>query len=274
MTVRITWFGWSTFRLDVEGGPSVVLDPCVSALLSGPHARMRDVAGADLLLLTHGHHEHLKDVPRLARSMATVPLVAPAQVREYLVGLRGIDRARVTLAEPDRPLTWERLSITPRAFPHLPKHDVGGKLAILRRDNPLGAAWIALRYGPRILRTWLAIREQPEFGPFLAYDIDVAGQRLVFTCEAFTQLLSPDEVARWRGDRPVDVAVIGVESGQEAAAAHLTDVLGAQRSVCCPVHAPFERFYGKPIVDGEAWRDGRPERAVWAPGSSLVAPAQ
>ncbi len=270
MTVRVTWFGWSTFRLDVPGGPSVVLDPCVTPLLADPHATLADVAGADLFLLTHGHHEHIKDVPALARRMPDTELIAPAQVREYLVGIRRLGRDRVGLAQPDRTLRWRGLSITPRAFPHLGKHDVGGKLAILRRDNPAGAAWIALRYGPRIARTWLQIREQPEFGPFLAYDIEVAGRRVVFTCEAFTELIDPDEVARWRGDRPVDLAVIGVESGQEAAASRLTDVLGATQSVCCAVHAPFERFYGKPVVDGQAWRGGRADRAVWVAGSSTT----
>ncbi len=267
--IEVSWLGWSTFRLAVQGGPTVVLDPCVTPLLSDPHARLRDVADADLLLITHGHHEHLKDVPRLAVELPTVQMLAPAQVREYLVGIHGVDRARVNLAQPDRPLSWEGLRITPRSFPHLPKHDVGGKLAILRRDNPVGAPWILLRYGPRIVRSWFAIREQPEFGPFLAYDIEVAGRRILLTCEAFTELIDPGEVERWRGDKPIDLAVVGVESGQESAAARLTDVLGAHQSVCCAVHAPFERFYGKPVVRGEDWREGRPDRQVWAPGSQI-----
>jgi hypothetical protein len=267
--IEVSWLGWSTFRLAVQGGPTVVLDPCVSPLLSDPHARLQDVSDADLLMVTHGHHEHLKDVPRLAETLPTVPLLAPAQVREYLVGIHGVDRARVSLAEPDRPLSWEGLRIVPRHFPHLPKNDVGGKLAILRRDNPVGATWLLLRYGPRIVRTWFAIREQPEFGPFLAYDIHVAGRRILFTCEAFTELIDPDEVARWRGDQPIDLAVVGVESGQESAAARLTDVLAARQSVCCAVHAPFERFYGKLAVRGEDWACGRADRQVWKPGSEI-----
>ena len=266
--ITVRWLGWSTFRIAVEGGPTIVIDPCVTPLLDDPHATVAEVADADLILITHGHHEHLKDVPRLAR-LLDVPLVAPAQVREYLVGIHRVDRDRIALAEPDRSLTWEDVRITPRAFPHLPKHDVAGKLANLRRDNPVAALGIALRYAPRILRSWLTIREQPEFGPFLAYDLELAGRRLFFTCEAFTGLLAADEVVRWRDGRAVDLAVVGVESGQEADASALTDALGATRSVACAVHAPFERFYGKPVVDGQAWASS-PDRSPWAPGDSIT----
>jgi len=266
--ITTSWLGWGTFRVDVAGGPKVVIDPCVTPLLSDPHAAFADVADADLFLITHGHHEHLKDVPSLARRLPHVPIVAPAQVREYLVGICGIDRERITLAEPDRALTWGEARIVPRAFPHLPKHDVAGKLAILRRDNPLGAPWIALRYGPRILRSWLAIRQQPEFGPFLAYDLRIGGQRLLFTCEAFTSLLAADIVAAWAEGPAIDLAVVGVESGQEEAAAALTRALEARRAVGCAVHAPFERFYGKPPVDGAAWAAAAGATA-WIPGSAI-----
>lgn len=269
MSVTVTWLGWSTFRVAIDGGPTLVFDPCVSPLLNDRHARFDQIADADLFVLTHGHHEHLKDVPRLARRLPHVPLVAPAQVREYLVGICGIDRARIGLAVPDEALEWEGVTLLPRAFPHLPKHDVPGKVANLRRDNPLGAPWLLLRFGPRIVRSWFAIRKQPEFGPFLAYDLRAGDRRLVFTCEAFTELIAAEEIARWRGDEPVDLAVIGVESGQEDAAASLTSVLGAARSLCCPVHATFERFYGKPPVDGERWRQGRADRAVWTVGDTI-----
>lgn len=273
--MRVAWLGWSTFRVDVPDGPSLVLDPCVSPLLDDPHASLADLDGVDVMLLTHGHHEHIKDAARVHRHLErggrTVPIVAPPQVREYLVAYRDIPRERFVAVAPDDEVEVAGVTVRARGFPHLPKHDVAGKLAILRRDNLLGAPAILLRHAPTIVRSWFAIKRQPEFGPFLAYDVEVAGRRLFFTCEAFTELLDPDEVDRWaQAGPPVDLALVGVESGQEDAASLLTDRLGALVSVACPVHAPFERFYGKDPVHGARWEAGRPDRGVWSPGASAV----
>ena len=269
--MRVQWFGWSTFRLDVPGGPTLVLDPCVTPLLDDTHARLSDLDGADAILLTHGHHEHIKDLRSVVNHLGPVPILAPPQVREYLVAYQGIPRDRFVLANPGETASIAGVTVRAWGFPHLPKHDVPGKLGNLARDNPLGAPWLALRYGHRIAATWFAIKRQPEFGPFLAYDLDVGGERVVFTCEAFTSLLEPDVVRGWGSAAgPVSLAVVGVESGQEAAASALTDALAPAQAVCAPVHATFERFYGKPPVDGSAWQQGRANRSVWSPGDAIV----
>ncbi|MCO4772998.1 MAG: MBL fold metallo-hydrolase [Deltaproteobacteria bacterium] len=268
--MKLQWLGWSTFRLDVPGGPTLLLDPCVSALLDDRHARLKDLDGADAILLTHGHHEHIKDLAEVVKHVGPVPILAPTQVREYLIAYRDIPRDRFVTALPGESARIAGVTVRSWAFPHLPKHDVKGKLGNLKRDNPLGAPWLLVRHGPRIVRSWFAIKRQPEFGPFLAYDMDVAGRRVFFTCEAFTELLESETVRSWRrAAGPVDLAVVGVESGQEHAAGRLTEELGAGRSVSCAVHATFERFYGKPAVDGESWRGGRADRAVWSVGDSL-----
>ena len=92
----------------------------------------------------------------------------------------------------------------------------------------------------------------------------------MFTCEAFTELLDPGEVARWRdAGPPVDLAVVGVESGQEAASAALTEVLRPLRAVGCAVHAPFERFYSRPPVRPEGWVGARPGWSFARPGDAI-----
>ena len=248
MSWRLEYPGWGTFRLTVAGAPRIMVDPCISRLLDDPCARP-DQVEADVVLLTHGHHEHIRDTHRIAWA-ASVPLVAPPQVMDYLVEHRGMSASRFVRIEPDETVELPGLRITARSFPHLEKHDVAGKVEILRRDNPLGALYILLRFGPRILSSWREIKSQPEHGPYLAYDIQYdGGPRVFFSCEAFTHLLAEGRVEDWgRGAQPVDLAVVGVESGQELAAAQLIDCLGPRRAVGAAVHAPFERFYGKPHV--------------------------
>jgi len=266
--LRLSWPGWGTFRIEPEGSPSVVVDPCLTPLLDDPVARPADVR-AEHVLLTHGHHEHLIDAHRVARLLPDAALVAPPQVVEYLVRRRRVPRERLRPLAPEATVELPGLRITGRHFPHLRKHHVPGKLAILARGHALGAARILARYGHRIAASWLRIREQPEHGPFLALDLEFdGGPRVFVTCEAFTELIDPDEVARWgQGERPIDLAIVGVESGREGVAGRLLDRLAPRRAVAAAVHAPFERFYGRPPVDPARLATGVP-CAFWQPGRS------
>jgi hypothetical protein len=264
--LRVHYAGWSTFRLEVEGGPTLVIDPCISALLDDPHAEPEDCVG-DVVLLTHGHHEHIRDAHRIAR-FHSGPFVAPPQVVDYLCAVRHFQPSRLVRIEPNETIELDGFRVTAREFPHLEKHDAAGKLAILKQDNPLGAPKMLARHALNIALSYLVIRRQPEHGPFLAYDLEYdGGPRVFFTCEAFTKLLDPEIVRGWgEGDRPVDLAIVGVESSHEEAAAALTDALAPRRAIAAAIHAPFERFYGKPPVEGARWVAGRSERTFWTPG--------
>jgi L-ascorbate metabolism protein UlaG (beta-lactamase superfamily) len=238
----VTWFGWGTFRIVAEG-TTLIVDPCVTSLIDEPHAEPVDCE-ADAMLLTHGHHEHIRDAHRFA-----LPTLAPPQVAAWF-GCPAI--------EPDETREHAGVSVTAREFPHLQKHDAGGKLAILRRNGALGSA---VRHLPRVLASAWAIRGQPNQGPYLAYDLRFATVRIFLTCEAFTELLDPDVAEAW-GEGGIDLAVVGVESGQEAAASALAKRLGAAVTVGAAVHAPFERFYGKPRVTGFAYPMLRPGESI------------
>lgn len=263
--VHVAWPGWGTFILDFEGGPRVLVDPCASKLLDDPSATWDELWG-DVLLITHGHHEHLRDVARVLERV-TGPVVAPPQVADFLVDRRGVARSRLLVAVPDRPLRLGELTVLPRSFPHLPKHGVLGKLGVLRRNRALTGPKQLLRHLPQVLRAAWAIRGQPEHGPFLAYDLRGLGGRVFLTCEAFTHLLAAEQAAAWAAGPPIDVALVGVESEQEASAARLTERLAPRQARGAAVHAPFERFYGRPPVVGARWSDGRENQQWWTPGS-------
>lgn len=63
--LTLTWFGHSAFHLQPPEGPSVLIDPWLDNPKAPPGAK--DVADVDLILVTHGHGDHIGNTVDLAR---------------------------------------------------------------------------------------------------------------------------------------------------------------------------------------------------------------
>lgn len=63
--LNVTWFGHSAFLLKAPGGKSVLIDPW----LENPKAPAgaKDLSPVDLILITHGHADHLGNAIEVAR---------------------------------------------------------------------------------------------------------------------------------------------------------------------------------------------------------------
>ncbi len=66
--VSLTWLGHSAFRIDTPGGKRIYLDPW----LSNPNAPEgeREPERVDVLVLTHGHSDHLGEAVELGKRFA------------------------------------------------------------------------------------------------------------------------------------------------------------------------------------------------------------
>ncbi len=65
-STKITWLGHSTFKLVTPGGSVVLVDPWVEGNPACPDA-LKTFDGLDILLLTHGHFDHIGDAVSLGR---------------------------------------------------------------------------------------------------------------------------------------------------------------------------------------------------------------
>lgn len=64
---KITWLGHSTFHIEVEDGPAILVDPWFTGNPSFPPGR--EPERVDLMLLTHGHPDHIGDAVAVAKRL-------------------------------------------------------------------------------------------------------------------------------------------------------------------------------------------------------------
>jgi L-ascorbate metabolism protein UlaG (beta-lactamase superfamily) len=85
--LAITWLGHSTFLLRTPGGKRVLLDPWLMGNPSCPEA-MKKPPAVDLILVSHGHFDHIEDLLLCARDSGA-PVVGIFELCDWL-GRKGI----------------------------------------------------------------------------------------------------------------------------------------------------------------------------------------
>ena len=72
----ITWLGHATFVLTSPGGKRILIDPYLTSNPSCPKGQ-KETEELDLILITHGHHDHLEldDLGAISRATGA-PIVS------------------------------------------------------------------------------------------------------------------------------------------------------------------------------------------------------
>ncbi len=94
---EIFWMGQASFKIKSPGGKSIVIDPWITNGPKAPANLKKDLSALgpiDLLLVTHGHLDHIGDAPALAK-LHNTKLYGPADMMTPLVTL-GVLPAELT----------------------------------------------------------------------------------------------------------------------------------------------------------------------------------
>ena len=83
--VQVQWLGQAAFKLTTVEGKVIVIDPWLRTNPKTPEAfrKLEALGKVDLVLVTHGHFDHMADAPELAK-MHNAPLWAPAGLSQSL----------------------------------------------------------------------------------------------------------------------------------------------------------------------------------------------
>jgi L-ascorbate metabolism protein UlaG (beta-lactamase superfamily) len=93
--IEVVWLGHSAFRITSVTGKVIVIDPFLKKNPQTP-AKYRDLAAlgkVDLILVTHGHGDHVDDLSELARMTGAI-VVAQHGLALQLVALGLLDNAK------------------------------------------------------------------------------------------------------------------------------------------------------------------------------------
>jgi L-ascorbate metabolism protein UlaG (beta-lactamase superfamily) len=82
MATSLTWLGHAAFRLDTPSGTRVYVDPWLTGNPSCPESELA-AARCDLILLTHGHGDHVGDTVALHEKFSC-PVIAQVELRGWL----------------------------------------------------------------------------------------------------------------------------------------------------------------------------------------------
>lgn len=86
--VEVLWLGQSAFRIATPGGKVIVADPWLlkNPLTPAKYKNLDALGKVDVLLVTHGHGDHIADAPALAKKLG-IRLWAPGDLNMTLTTL-------------------------------------------------------------------------------------------------------------------------------------------------------------------------------------------
>ena len=74
--VKLTWLGHATFRVETPGGKTIILDPWVTGNPACP-ANEKNLKKVDIMLVTHGHGDHIGDAVEIAKKHKPIVVGIP-----------------------------------------------------------------------------------------------------------------------------------------------------------------------------------------------------
>lgn len=170
--MKVTWFGTASIALE-SGGTRLLLDPFLRRNKKLPPLKTEDFCGFDAILITHGHFDHLMDVPQIMKADADVPVYCTKTPRESLLK-RGVPGRRIHTVDCGETFAVGNFSV--RVFRG--RH-VDFNMEYITRVVP----WCVAKF-PKTLPILNLLHKYPEGEETVIYELSAEGKR-VFVMGSF-----------------------------------------------------------------------------------------
>lgn len=133
--VEVLWLGHATFRLTSTTGKVIVIDPFLKQNPRTPQ-KYKDLAAlgkVDLILVTHGHGDHVADLPELAK-LTGATVVANYELARNLAALGLLDASKTIAMNKGGTVAPLGSGIKVHMVPA--EHSSSSDLAAMKPDTP------------------------------------------------------------------------------------------------------------------------------------------
>ena len=184
-TMHITWYGTAAIKLD-DGKTSLLFDPYIRPNKKLTPITIDSYTGADAILVTHGHVDHIADIPKIAKADRSVPIYCTktpaATLRKF-----GVNKNRLHVIAPGRHFSVGDFHITVYQGRHV-------------KFDPAYIAQVFPRcfvQFPIVFKMEYYNLRMPENGEIVVYEVENKGKRIVLmgsygTAEGVTYPREPD----------------------------------------------------------------------------------
>src|SRR4249920_3921439 len=88
---KVKWFGHAAFEIDLPSGKTILIDPWITNPANPTGKEDVKTVKADLILVTHGHFDHIGDASDIAKR-TKAKLVATFDLGNAIVGSMGFPK--------------------------------------------------------------------------------------------------------------------------------------------------------------------------------------
>ncbi len=133
---QVQWLGQATTKITTPTGKVIVIDPWLTTNPKTPAAykNLSALGKVDLILLTHGHFDHMADAPALAK-LTNAPIYGPVGLMQSLVALGLVPTAQAVRFGKGGTVTplGEQIKITQTRAEH--SSEIAHKNAVTGKDE-------------------------------------------------------------------------------------------------------------------------------------------
>ena len=165
--MKVTWFGTASIALE-SGGTRLLLDPFFRKNKKLPPIAMDSFCGYDAILLTHGHFDHLIDVPKVMATDTLVPVYCTKTPRKSLLKC-GVPGQRIHTVDFGETFTLGDFTVKVCRGRH-----IDFNMDYITRVVP----WCVLKF-PKTLPILNLLHKYPEANETVIYEIAAEGKRVL-----------------------------------------------------------------------------------------------
>lgn len=263
---ELTYLGWSGFILNFPGATTIFIDP--------PSDRAMPLDRDIILLITHGHPEHVSGAANWLRNPAregVARVIASPGVSRYLKRQSGRDSDSFTPASAGARLELPGLAVDVFPCIHMPllPPEKGGAVRrirqLLSRPRLVLSILASALSGPLLAGPVLGFRLRPYHGP-----------DILFWGEGMHRGAGIEKIRQTAAGLPAEILIAAVEPEDEPLLPELIAATGAPVTLPFEAHMPWRQGFGMGWADLDALSARLAEQGISTlrvePGASLQLP--